>query len=78
MAAIFDFQLANPAELTSSLQRTFVPNEMLISQFARLSRASAPLHFFPLHSFCHALFYRIDRIIIAEIWGDEEIGQICR
>ena len=51
---------------------------MLVSQFARLSRASAPLHFFPLHSFCHTLFYRIDRIIIVEIWGDEEIGQRCR
>ena len=43
MAAILDFQVAPLADLTSSLQRTFVPNVVLVSQFARLVPLSAPL-----------------------------------
>ena len=43
MAAILDFQVAPLADLTSSLQRTFVPNLVLVSQFARLVPLSAPL-----------------------------------
>ena len=43
MAAILDFQVAPLADLTSSLQRTFVPNLVLVSQFARLAPLSAPL-----------------------------------
>ena len=42
-AAILDFQVAPLADLTSSLQRTFVPNVVLVSQFARLVPLSAPL-----------------------------------
>ena len=43
MAAILDFQVAHRADLTSSPQRTFVPNLVLVSQFARLVPLSAPL-----------------------------------
>ena len=43
MAAILDFQVAHRADLTSSPQRTFVPNLVLVSQFARLVLLSAPL-----------------------------------
>ena len=43
MAAILDFQVAPLADLTSSPQRTFVPNLVLVSQFARLVPLSAPL-----------------------------------
>ena len=43
MAAILDFQVAPLADLTSSLQRTFVPNLVLVSQFAGLVPLSAPL-----------------------------------
>ena len=43
MAAILDFQVAHRAELTSSPQRTFVPNLVLVSQFARLVPLFAPL-----------------------------------
>ena len=42
MAAILDFQVAHRADLTSSPQRTFVPNLVLVSQFARLVPLSAP------------------------------------
>ena len=42
-AAILDFQVAPRADLTSSPQRTFVPNLVLVSQFARLVPLSAPL-----------------------------------
>ena len=45
MAAILDFQVAHRADLTSSPQRTFVPNLVLVSQFARLVPLSAPLCF---------------------------------
>ena len=43
MAAMLDFQVAHRAYLTSSPQRTFVPNCVLVSQFARLVPLSAPL-----------------------------------
>ena len=43
MAAILDFQVAHRTDLTSSPQRTFVPNLVLVSQFARLVPLSAPL-----------------------------------
>ena len=42
-AAILDFQVAHRADLTSSPQRTFVPNLVLVSQFARLVPLSALL-----------------------------------
>ena len=44
MAAIFYFQVTHRADLTSSPQRTFVPNLVLVSQFARLVPLSAPLN----------------------------------
>ena len=43
-AAILDFQVAHRADLTSSPQRTFVPNVVLVSQFARLVPLSALLY----------------------------------
>ena len=43
MAAILDCQVAHRADLTSSPHRTFVPNVVLVSQFARLVPLSAPL-----------------------------------
>ena len=43
-AAILDFQVAPQADLTSSPQRIFVPNLVLVSQFARLVPLSAPLY----------------------------------
>ena len=42
-AAILDFQVAHRADLTSSPQRIFVPNLVLVSQFARLVPLSALL-----------------------------------
>ena len=59
MASILDFQVAHRADLTSSPQRTFVPNLVLVSQFARLVPLSAPLilfHIFLWKSVCSSLF----------------------
>ncbi len=44
MPAILDFQVAHRADLTSSPQRTFVPNLVLVSQSARLVPLSSPLY----------------------------------
>ena len=42
-AAILDCQVAHRADVTSSPQRTFVLNLVIVSQFARLVPLSAPL-----------------------------------
>ena len=43
MDAILDFQVAHRADLISSHERTFLPNMMLVSQFAQLVPLSASL-----------------------------------